>query len=131
MKVLHLLPALLLAAGLPAMAASDVIYTGQPMKTPLEVAYAYLKDRIADENGLAQDYRNLAISQQGAGEENLFQVKLSISKEDLYGDPRLNQRYRFEMNFSEEKRAWEVISVTEEWQCRKAKSKAWVQRPCK
>ncbi|GHD57306.1 hypothetical protein [Jeongeupia chitinilytica] len=123
--VLCLSGAALADASAPAVAAPLPVYTGKPGHAPVEVAFDYLKDRIADEHGLGE-YRQLVIDQQGKGGEIPDQVALRVEMRGLLDDAVAVQRYVFAMRFDD---VWKIDAVRQDWQCRRSK-KGWTQRPC-
>ncbi|WP_255989890.1 hypothetical protein [Chitinolyticbacter albus] len=103
-----------------------VIHRGEIGQTPVEVAFRYLKDHVADERGIAS-YQQLAIQQQAKGDD--FQhVKLDVEMKGLKDDAMASQRFKFTLSF--EGKAWVVDSVSQDWKCRRG-GKGWTQKPCK
>lgn len=106
--------------------ARPVIHRGEIGQTPVEAAFRYLKDRIADERGIA-NYQQLRIAQQSKGED-VQHVKLEIETRGLLDDAIAAQRFKFALSFEGE--VWVVDSASQDWQCRRG-GKGWTQKPCK
>ncbi len=110
-------------------AASPVIYTGKVGSAPVQVAFDYLKDRVANEYGIGE-YRELLIQQKSASAENTKKVSLALQMQGLLDDSVKAQRYQFTLNFNDELNVWLIDSVKQDWQCRRGASKGWTQKPC-
>ncbi|GAA5785908.1 hypothetical protein GCM10007860_30720 [Chitiniphilus shinanonensis] len=110
------------------LAPTPVIHRGEPGQTPVEVAYRYLKDRVADEYGVA-DYRELRIAQQSKGED-FKHVGLEVQMKGLTDDSVATQRFQFKLAFDDAAHAWVIDHARQDWQCRRG-GKGWTQRPCK
>ncbi|TJZ73793.1 hypothetical protein [Chitiniphilus eburneus] len=116
------------AAATDILKPVPVIHRGEPGQTPVEVAYRYLKDRIADEYGVAE-YRDLRIGQQSKGED-FKHVALAVQMSGLADDSVATQRFQFKLAFDDASSAWVIDSARQDWQCRRG-GKGWTQRPCK
>ncbi|WP_028454802.1 hypothetical protein [Chitinilyticum litopenaei] len=138
MKHAASLMALLLGLLAPAWAADEVasapaaaaparpIFIGQPGDAPVQVAFAWLADRVADEHGLFE-YQKLDIRQGGKGEV-VSSVDLALVMDGLLDDAVKSQRYQLKLSFVDNR--WQIDAARQDWTCRRG-GKAWTQRPCK
>ena len=116
----------LLVCGSALADNAPVIFRGERGLAPVQVVYDYLKDRIADENGLG-DYRTLDIKQQAAG-DNGEQIKVEVVIGGLHDDSVASQRYRIGLHLDDT--GWIIDHADQDWKCRRG-GKGWVTRPCK
>ncbi|KAF0812550.1 hypothetical protein IGB42_02839 [Andreprevotia sp. IGB-42] len=107
-------------------AAAPVIFKGTRGLAPVQVVYDYLKDRIADEHGLA-DYQSLAIRQQAKGEAG-EQVQMEVVLAGLKDDAVASQRYQLGLVLADS--GWDINSARQDWKCRRG-GKGWTTKPCK
>ncbi|WP_028451815.1 hypothetical protein [Chitinilyticum aquatile] len=117
-------PAAEAASGVAA--ASRPVYVGDAGAAPVQVVYAWLADRIADEHGLF-DYQKLDIRQTGKGED-IRQVEMVVQMDGLLDDSVKTQRYQLRLDFVGAQ--WQIVSARQDWTCRRG-GKGWTQRPCK
>ncbi|UXY17051.1 hypothetical protein N8I74_08585 [Chitiniphilus purpureus] len=128
-----LLPGIVLADPGPAASSEPaaaprraVIHRGEPGQTPVEAAYRYLKDRIADEYGVAP-YRELRIEQRALGAD-AHRIALQMQLKGWPDGAVAAYRFNFALSF-EAPSTWVIEQVREDWQCRRGKG--WTQRPCR
>ncbi|WP_373975738.1 hypothetical protein NT239_03015 [Chitinibacter sp. SCUT-21] len=132
LKMVCVSSALLLATHAMAEEAAKpdvVIAKGKLGQAPVQIVYDYLADRIVNEYGVAE-YRNLVITQKSAGAEDFSKVNVEVLQSGLPDDAVAAQRFRFTFDVNDQAQVWQMKSVTQDWQCKRSKKKAWTQKPC-
>ncbi|MEN9656950.1 MAG: hypothetical protein RL571_415 [Pseudomonadota bacterium] len=111
------------SASLPAPA--DDVYKGAAGQPPVQVALAYLKDKISDPAGQFE-YQGLDIKQRSQGED-FSHAKLSVEIKGLMDDSVASERYRFKMAFVDS--AWVITAEQKDHRCRRG-IKGYTQKLC-
>ena len=130
MKLILVTMMVVLAGSAWAQEAPKPLFIGQVGSAPVQVMYEYLQNRFSNELGIGE-YQQLIIKQTAAGPENFKQVKIETQMQGLMDDSVRTQRFQLAMHFDDATSVWVLDSVRQDWQCRRANSKGWTQRPCK
>jgi hypothetical protein len=121
----------LLACSGAAFAATSsatpaVVYQGEAGLHPVQVALAYLKDKISNPEGQFE-YQRLDIQQRSQGED-FAHAQISVEIKGLMDDSVANERYRLKMAFVDA--AWVITAEQKDHRCRRG-VKGYTQQLCR
>jgi hypothetical protein len=103
-----------------------VVYQGDAGLHPVQVAMAYLKDKISNPEGQFE-YQRLDIQQRSQGED-FSHTQISVEIKGLMDDSVANERYRLKMAFVDT--AWVITAEQKDHSCRRG-FKGYTQKLCR
>ncbi|MDW5418210.1 hypothetical protein R6242_16720 [Iodobacter sp. CM08] len=106
-------------------AAPAVVYKGEVGQPPVQVALAYLKDKISNSSGQFE-YQGLDIKQRSQGED-FSHTQLSVEIKGLMDDSVASERYRFKMAIVDS--VWVITAEQKDQRCRRG-IKGYTQKLC-
>ncbi|WP_293938225.1 hypothetical protein [Iodobacter sp.] len=116
---------LLVCSGTVFSAAPVVVYQGAAGQPPVQVALAYLKDKISNPAGQFE-YQGLDIKQRSQGED-FSRTQLSVEIKGLMDDSVASERYRFKMGVVDS--VWVITAEQKDHRCRRG-VKGYTQKLC-
>ncbi|AZN35938.1 hypothetical protein [Iodobacter ciconiae] len=121
------LAVILLAGSSAAFAATPaLLYQGDAGQHPVQVALAYLKDKISNSAGQFE-YQRLDIRQRSQGED-FSRTQVSVEMRGLMDDSVDSQRYRLKMAFVDT--AWVIVEQQQDHSCRRG-VKGYTKQLCR
>jgi hypothetical protein len=129
MNRLRLIAALLAATlAVPAFAYTDegrLPYIGQPGQLPVEVATAFVKNRLGEDGHF--EYHRLSI-EQVSEPETFDRVELSVVRDGLLDDSLKAVRQRLSLHRNGQG-LWQIDRIREDFACWRGR-KGWGVKPC-
>lgn len=106
--------------------AATPVYVGEAGLHPVQVAMAYLKDKVSNPAGQFE-YQRLDIKQRSAGED-FSHTRISVEIKGLMDDSVASERYRLSMSLVDE--AWVIHSEQQDHTCRRGPA-GYTQKLCR
>ncbi|NHQ88128.1 hypothetical protein HA050_18640 [Iodobacter sp. HSC-16F04] len=117
---------LLACCGAAFAAAPGVVYRGEAGQHPVQVALAYLQDKVSNSDGQFE-YQRLDIQQRSQGED-FSHAQVSVEIKGLMDDSVASERYRLKMVFVDA--AWVITEQQQDHTCRRG-AKGYTKQLCR